>query len=138
MKRILFVLVFLLFSQVASADTLLKFRDGSASVWDNIYVKGNQYCTQKAYGAELCSPAVDVVLKKTVPAGTDPLEYGTADTGGLQAQSDNVYAAQEAENIKKRQEAAKKPMSEEDFQRLVESKRDPRYRGKPTIESLIH
>jgi hypothetical protein len=108
MKNISLVIIMLLVAVPAMADTLLKFQDGSANVWDNIYEKGGDYCTKKSYGTELCADKRDVVLKKEVPAGTDPQELGGG-AAGLQSQSDNMWAAQydeKAVNAKKSKEAA--------------------------------
>ncbi|HUL00270.1 MAG TPA: hypothetical protein VLX29_05370 [Nitrospirota bacterium] len=49
MKKLIAVAVLVLFAQVAQADWLLKFKDDSANVWQNIYEKGSNYCTMK-YG----------------------------------------------------------------------------------------
>lgn len=105
-KLIIVILVFI--AQTASADTLLKFKDGSANVWDNIYVKGDDYCTKKAYGTELCASKKDVVLKKEVPAGTDPMEAGNA-AYTEKTKSDSLWAAEydeESVNAQKSRNAA--------------------------------
>lgn len=80
----------------------------SGNVWDNIYTKGNQYCTKKSLG-EICADKRDVVLKKEVPAGSDSSDYGDGSTAGLQSQSDNMWSAgydEKAVNDKKSKEAA--------------------------------
>lgn len=83
MKKLMVIAVFGLFAQAAQADTLLRFRDGSANVWDNIYEKPGQLCTRKASNMEICADARDVVVRKEVPAGTDPLEEGGASSASL-------------------------------------------------------
>ena len=111
MKKLIAIAVLTLFAQVVQADTLLKFKDGSANVWDNIYTKGNQYCTKKSLG-EICADKRDVVLKKEVPAGTDPVDFGNASHGALQGQSDNVHAGQHD------QEAVDKKKKKSTFQEI--------------------
>lgn len=94
MKKLIVIALITLFSQTAVAETLLRFKDGSANVWSNIYIKGDSYCTRKAYGnTEICAAKKDVVLKKEVPTGSDPSDYGDGSTAGLQGQSDNMWAA---------------------------------------------
>ena len=115
------LLLVLLCSQFAQADTLLRFRDGSANVWDNISDRGRQYCTTKAFG-ELCVPKSDVVLKKEVPAGTDPLEYGGTVTGGLQALSDNVYVGRNDQPVASSRSAEKKAEKARDQQKLDDAR----------------
>lgn len=75
MKHFIAIAFVLLCSQAASADTMLRFKDGTAWVWDNIYTKGADYCTEKEYG-ELCAPKNTVASIKEVPAGTEASEYG--------------------------------------------------------------
>ncbi len=124
MKQLFTVAVLVLFAQVANSATLLKFRDGSANVWDNISVNGNQYCTQKSFG-ELCVKKQDVVLKKEVPEDTDPLEYGNVATTNLGPQSDSIGADEYAKmaDQKRSKDAA------EDRQRELEHKSNIKHYG---------
>ena len=101
MKTILAVAVLLLSSQAAFADTLITFKDGSATVWgDEVYKKGSQYCYQKAYGFEDCAEKSWVVSMRKVDPGTSAMEYGGA-ASGLPEMSDNMWAAQYDENAEK-------------------------------------
>lgn len=128
----LFVITLVFIAQTASADTLLKFKDGSANVWDNIYVKGGDYCTKKAYGAELCAPKKDVVLKKEVPAGSDPADYGEGATAGLQGQSDNLWAAQADDSPSEAK--AKSRRDADDKKAATKRASEDRYYGKDKAE----
>ncbi len=108
MKTIFTLAFVLLCSQVASADTALYFKNGGIDIWQNVIKKGTMYCGEKK-GIELCEDRANVNRLQTVPDGTDPMEFGTADIGSLQSQSDSMWAAQydEAEvNAKKASETA--------------------------------
>ena len=101
MKKFLTISIMVLFAQVASSDTLLMFKDGSANIWDNIYEKNGSYCTIRR-GIELCSPKNEVVgIPKTVPDGTDTLEYGGRAKTNL-IQSDRIGADEYAKLSEKR------------------------------------
>ena len=64
----------------AQADVLLKFKDGTANVWEGYSEKGNQYCTQKSIG-EYCVLKKDVLSVQEVPPGTQASEYGVSSLG---------------------------------------------------------
>ena len=93
MKKIA-LLCLVLFPSFASADSLFKFKDGSAHVWGSYYNKGNQYCTMKSFG-EYCVDRSDVLSIATVPPGTAASEYGVSslgDSGVEQQREDNMKA----------------------------------------------
>jgi hypothetical protein len=78
MKEIIVALLTLLIcSGVAGADSVLRFKDGSTNVWDNIYVKGKEYCTKKTIG-EFCVQKTDVQSVKEVAGGTEKAIYSAA------------------------------------------------------------
>ncbi len=86
MKKII-VLCLVLFSSSANADSLFRFKDGSAHVWESYYAKGGQYCTMKSYG-EYCVNRSDVVSIKDVPAGTSASEYSVSSLGDSEVDRD--------------------------------------------------
>ena len=79
MKKLI-VLCLVLVSSSSPADTLFRFKDGSANVWASYYAKGGQYCTMKSYG-EYCVDRADVVTIATVPPGTPASEYSVSSLG---------------------------------------------------------
>ncbi len=87
MKKLIVVAVLVFFAQVAHADYLLKFRDGSAHVWGKYYAKGKEYCTMMDIG-EYCVEKKDVAFIKQVPDGTPSSEY--ADPRGIIVVSMNL------------------------------------------------
>ena len=78
MKNALLVsLLVLICCSPAAADTLIRFTDGNALVWDNVYVRGPEHCTRLDIGV-FCVQSKDVTEMRTVADGTRYSEYGVS------------------------------------------------------------
>ena len=78
MKNALLVLLLVLVCcSPASADTLIRFTDGNSIVWDNVYSRASEYCTQIEDGT-FCVQKKDVVYVQRVADGTKSSEYGVS------------------------------------------------------------
>lgn len=75
----IFFLIFgiLFVATPAYGDTLIRFTDGNAVVWDNVYVRGPEHCTRLDIGV-FCVQSRDVAEMKTVVLGTRASEYGVS------------------------------------------------------------
>jgi hypothetical protein len=99
MKNFIVLSFILLCAAVARADTLVELKSGVAYLWTDPYVKGDQYCTTKRIGVEICVGRNEIRKVSEKESGTvDPKEVGIADTASLQDMSDNMYAAQYEKN----------------------------------------
>lgn len=91
MKNALLTLLFILIPvSSAVADTLVRFTDGNALVWDNVFVSGDQHCTMMDIGT-VCFRTRDIVSMKNVAHGTPSSEYGVS----VLAADENVAARKE-------------------------------------------
>lgn len=133
MKSLIVIVFILLCSQVASADTMLRFKDGTAFVWEPFYVKGSNYCTEKEYG-EICVPKNTVKSLKEVPAGTEASEYGMS-----VVEVDESVAARKQENSAGRsayvsdEERLKKQHDAEDARAAAKREKQVRMYGEKAV-----
>lgn len=82
MKKIYFVVFFLLCTNLAFADVSIIMKDGKTLDWQSYFEENNSYCTWKSYG-KFCVSQDDVkVIKETVEnSGQGSSGGGYANTG---------------------------------------------------------
>jgi hypothetical protein len=134
MKKIIAVaamVMFALSAQVAHADYMLKFTDGTACVWKTYYAKDSRYCTMKGIG-EVCWAKADVVKIIKVAAGTEASDYtvmsvmggNAADQRNAEGYSVNSRAVAEMEKHREKQEQDVDARAAQERIRLLKNRKE--------------